>query len=158
MDAGMIVPGVMSGRVYGDANDNGIADPGEGALPGVTGFHAEAIRSFAASPLFRRMASSDRVEREWSFLCPMPARLLLPDTDSDEPILLQGVIDACFVENGAWVLLDYKTDRVDGDPKAYAQKHVRQVALYAEALERLSGMKVSERHIVLLGANTEVAV
>lgn len=128
------------------------------ALPGVTGFHAEAIRSFAASPLFRRMASSDRVEREWSFLCPMPARLLLPDTDSDEPILLQGVIDACFVENGAWVLLDYKTDRVDGDPQAYAQKHVRQVALYADALERLSGMKVSERHIVLLGANTEVAV
>ena len=127
-------------------------------LPGVSPFHAEAIRRFAASPLFLRMAASDRVEREWSFLCPMPARRLLPETDSDEPILLQGVIDACFIENGAWVLLDYKTDRVTGDPKEYAKKHAQQVALYAEALEKLSGMPVKERHIVLLGANTEVLI
>ncbi len=128
------------------------------ALPGVTDFHAEAIRRFAISPLFLRMARSKRVEREWSFLCPMPARTLLGDTDSDEPVLLQGVIDACFVEDGAWVLLDYKTDRVTGDPKTYAEKHARQVALYAEALAKLSGLPVKERHIVLLGADAEVMV
>ncbi len=127
-------------------------------LSGVTDFHAEAIRTFAASPLFARMAASVRVEREWSFLCPTPARELLPNTDSEEPILLQGVIDACFIENGAWVLLDYKTDRVNGDPNEYAKKHTRQVALYAATLERLSGIPVKERHIVLLGANTEVQV
>lgn len=124
----------------------------------VTPFHADAIRAFAASPLFLRMAESKRVEREWSFLCPMPARTLLPGADSDEPILLQGVIDACFLEDGTWVLLDYKTDRVAGDPKEYARKHTRQAALYAAALERLSGMPVKERHIVLLGAQTEVEV
>lgn len=127
-------------------------------LPGVTPFHADAIRRFAASPLFLRMAQSRRVEREWSFLCPLPAGMLLPDAASDEPVLLQGVIDACFVEDGAWVLLDYKTDRVTGDPNEYAKKHTRQVALYAEALTRLSGMPVRERHIVLLGANAEVQV
>jgi ATP-dependent helicase/nuclease subunit A len=128
------------------------------ALSGVSAFHADAIRRFAGSPLFLRMAAADRVEREWTFLCPMPANRLLPDTDSGEPVLLQGVIDACFVENGAWVLLDYKTDRVTGDPKEYAKKHARQVALYAEALEKLSGMPVKERHIVFLGADTEVTV
>ena len=127
-------------------------------IPGVTPFHADAIRNFAASPLFARMAASKRVEREWNFLCPMPARMLLADTDSDEPILLQGVIDACFVEDGAWVLLDYKTDRVTGDPNETAEKHARQVALYAEALTKLSGMPVKERHIVLLGAAAEVMV
>ncbi len=127
-------------------------------LPGVSPFHAEAIRHFAASPLFARMAASARVEREWSFLCPMPAKRLLPDTDSDGSILLQGVIDACFLEDGAWVLLDYKTDRVTGDPKEYAKKHAHQVALYAEALEKLSGIPVKERVIVLLGANAEVAI
>ena len=88
----------------------------------------------------------------------MPANELLPETDSREPVLLQGVIDACFLENGAWVLLDYKTDRVKGDPDEYAKKHTRQVALYAAALERLSGIPVTERHIVLLGANAEVRV
>ena len=128
------------------------------ALSGMTAFHADAIRAFANSPLFLRMAGSQRVEREWSFLCPMPAKELLSETESDEPVLLQGVIDACFTENGAWVLLDYKTDRVTGDPNEYAGKHTRQVQLYAAALERLSGIPVKERYIVLLGANTEVSV
>ena len=127
-------------------------------VPDVTPFHADAIRRFAGSPLFLRMAAAERVEREWDFLCPMPACALLEDTDSEEPILLQGVIDACFLEDGAWVLLDYKTDRVTGDPKEYAKKHARQVALYAEALEKLSGIPVKERHIVLLGADTEAEV
>ena len=127
------------------------------SLSGMTAFHANAIRAFAASPLFSRMAKSERVEREWSFLCPMPVNELL-DTDSGEPVLLQGVIDACFIEDGAWVLLDYKTDRVTGDPNETARKHARQVALYAAALSRLSGILVKERHIVLLGANTEVRV
>ena len=127
-------------------------------IPGVSPFHADAIRDFAASPLFCRMAKAARVEREWSFLCPMPASALLADTDSDEPILLQGVIDACFVEDGAWVLLDYKTDRVTGDPNEYAKKHARQVALYAEALEKLSGLPVKERYIVLLGAKEAVSL
>ncbi|MBR4905666.1 MAG: UvrD-helicase domain-containing protein [Clostridia bacterium] len=125
-------------------------------IPGVSPFHADAIRDFAASPLFRRMAKAKRVEREWSFLCPMPASTLLDSTDSNEPILLQGVIDACFVEDGAWVLLDYKTDRVTGDPNETAKKHARQVALYAEALEKLSGLPVKERYIVLLGAKEAV--
>ncbi len=125
-------------------------------LSGVSPFHADAIREFAASPLFRRMTKAARVEREWSFLCPMPANVLLDSTDSDEPILLQGVIDACFIEDGAWVLLDYKTDRVTGDPNEYAKKHTRQVALYADALTKLSGLPVKERYIVLLGAKAVV--
>ena len=127
-------------------------------LPGVSAFHAEAIRHFAASPLFLRMTKAERVEREWNFLCPTPASELLPETDSDEPILLQGVVDACFLEDGAWVLLDYKTDRVEGDPNEYAKKHTRHVALYANALSKLSGLPVKERYIVLLGAKTEVEV
>ena len=125
---------------------------GENAL---SAFHRRAIERFAASPLFSRMAASGRVEREWSFVCPFPARELT-DTDSDEPVLLQGVIDACFVEDGGWVLLDYKTDRVEGDPAVYARKHEKQVALYARVLERLTGMPVRETYIVLLGANAEV--
>lgn len=123
----------------------------------ISPFHREAIRAFTRSALFLRMAKAPRVEREWSFVCPLPAKMLL-DTDESTPVLLQGVIDACFVENGAWVLLDYKTDRVEGDPKVYAQKHQKQAALYAAALERLTGMPVRERRIVLLGAHTEVCV
>ena len=128
------------------------------SLSEVSPFHANAIRAFTKSPLFLRMAASERVEREWNFLCPFPANRLLPESKSDGSILLQGVIDACFIEDGAWVLLDYKTDRVDGDPEEHAKKHAHQVALYAEALEKLSGLPVKAKYIVLLGANAEVAV
>ena len=125
------------------------------SMPGVSAFHKEAIRAFAASPLFARMAASPRVEREWNFVCPMPARTLY-GTGGDTPVLLQGVIDACFVEDGAWVLLDYKTDRVNGDPREAAKKHETQLALYAAVLEKLSGMPVRERYVVFLGAHAEV--
>ena len=127
------------------------------AQPELSAFHRRAVERFTSSPLFLRMSASARVEREWSFVCPFPARELT-DADSDEPVLLQGVIDACFVEDGAWVLLDYKTDRVEGDPDAYAQKHTKQVSLYAKVLERLTGMPVRERYVVLLGADAEVRV
>ncbi len=36
MYAGMIVPAKLSGAFYGDANDNGTQDPGEGPLPGAS--------------------------------------------------------------------------------------------------------------------------
>ena len=124
----------------------------------VSSLHREAILAFTRSPLFSRMARAKRVEREWNFVCPLPANRLFADVDADTPVLLQGVIDACFIEDGGWVLLDYKTDRVDGDPEAAAQKHKKQVDLYAAVLEKLTGLPVRERRIVLLGAHAEVRI
>lgn len=37
---------------------------------------------------------------------------LLDDSWKDETILVQGIIDAYFTEDGEIVLVDYKTDRV----------------------------------------------
>ena len=117
--------------------------------------HRAAIRWFAVSPLFSRMCASKRVEREWSFVRQVPANALL-DTDETSPVLLQGVIDACFLENGAWVLLDYKTDRVEGDPAAFAERHRRQITLYAESLAALSRLPVREAYVVFLNARAAV--
>lgn len=117
--------------------------------------HRGAVRWFADTALFRRMSASPRVEREWSFVRPVPASALL-DTDDETPVLLQGVIDACFLENDGWVLLDYKTDRVETDPRQHAERHRRQLTLYAEALEALTRRPVREAYIVLLNARAAV--
>ena len=71
--------------------------------------------------------------------------------DTDETVLLQGVIDCCFAENGEWVLIDYKTDRVAQNYSAYdvAKKHFAQLRLYKTALERLTGRKVRQSYIYL---------
>ncbi len=108
------------------------------------------ISRFTATPLYARMAKSPRVEREWSFSYPADTEWLL-GVPSHERVLLQGVMDACFVEDGAWVLLDYKTDDIaDEQPEQYAEKHRRQVTLYGDVLSRITGMPVKEAYLVLL--------
>lgn len=125
---------------------------------------AEAIRipsvtAFFGSEIGKRLITSPRVEREREFNLLMEASALT-DSDSDEPILLQGVIDCCFMENGEWVLIDHKTTHVDParDIKATAELYRRQLELYASALERLTGARVKEKYVYLLSADTAVRV
>jgi ATP-dependent helicase/nuclease subunit A len=60
--------------------------------------------------------------------------------------VLEGVIDLAFREPDGWVVADYKTD-VGTDPEFAVREaaYRRQVDLYAEAWERLSGERVKER-------------
>ena len=62
------------------------------------------IARFLESDLGKRMLSSPRVMREWAFNLRVSQPL---------PTIVQGVIDLCFLENGAWVLVDFKTDHVE---------------------------------------------
>ena len=51
--------------------------------------------------------------------------------------LLEGVIDLAFVEAGAWVVVDFKTD---ADIAENRQRYERQLQWYVYALEQLTGM------------------
>ena len=75
-------------------------------------------------------------------------------------MLLQGVLDACFLEDGEWVIVDYKTDRVRTGESAdqAAQRHAQQLRLYALALEALTGRRVKELAVVLLRHRAVVRV
>lgn len=110
-----------------------------------------SVARFFASDLGKRLCASDTVKREWEFNHAKPARELF-DTDSRERVLLQGVIDCAFLEDGAWVLLDYKTDRVPEGvtPERAAEKHRLQIELYKKALAELTGKPVKEAYIHLL--------
>ncbi len=112
---------------------------------------ADALSWYSRTPLYRRMTNSVRAERELSFVYAADASALY-DTAAEERVLLQGVIDACFTEDGSWVLVDYKTDapRPDDNESALAARHARQLGLYAAALSSLTGMPVSERCVVYL--------
>ena len=104
---------------------------------------------FMGTDLFARMCRSPRVYRELPFTLAMDTEELL-GVISQERVLLQGVIDACFREGDGFVLLDYKTDRVEGDPAQWAERHRRQVELYARALSQLTGRPVAEKYVVFL--------
>ena len=97
------------------------------------------IAGFFSSDIGQRMLASPEIHREWSF------NLLR----EEERMLVQGVIDCAFLEDGGWVLLDYKTDRVE-DPEAFVGTYRPQLAWYADALEELTGRKVYEKCLYAL--------
>lgn len=62
---------------------------------------------------------------------------------SDEIVLIQGIIDAFFVENGNIIIVDYKTDHVD-DPETLVSRYKVQLEYYKKALTQLMERNVSE--------------
>jgi len=52
-------------------------------------------------------------------------------------LLLEGIVDLAFEEQGQWIVVDYKTDREIAD--AGEQRYRRQVAFYAAAIARATG-------------------
>ena len=105
---------------------------------------ARMVTALLASPLGVRMLAGDALHREWAFTYDRTA------ADGTRQ-LVQGMIDCCFIERGAWVLVDYKTDS-PGDVPGVLARHRPQLALYAEALEAITGMPVRERVLYLVRA------
>jgi len=106
-----------------------ILQPEEAAL-----IHQRRVCAFFESDLGRRMLKSNRVEREWSF----NLRIHQPmDT------IVQGVIDLCFLEDDQWVLVDFKTDRVETTAELWQRYHL-QLDIYGRALAAASPHPVKE--------------
>lgn len=65
-----------------------------------------------AGERMRKAAIISKLYKEQPFVLGVDAGEIYPDTASDETILVQGIIDVYFEEEGELVVLDYKTDRV----------------------------------------------
>ena len=72
------------------------------------------------------------------------AKQIKEEWDSEEFVLVQGIIDAYFEEEGQLVIVDYKTDRVSTSEQL-AKKYAEQLKYYKRALEQLTGKKVKEQ-------------
>ena len=86
---------------------------------------AQAAAGALQHPLLRRAAASDDCRRE--------APVWLRAADG---ALVEGVADLAFLEAGAWVVVDFKTD---AHPQANAG-YATQLALYCEAVARATGL------------------
>ena len=103
------------------------------------------IYDFFQSDLGQRLLTAQRVERELPFSMLFPANRVYPEMLDGEDLFLQGIIDTAFLEEGSWVLVDYKTDRLDEE--ALVERYRIQLMLYKEALERLTPYPVKEVYI-----------
>ena len=85
------------------------------------------LLAFFQSPIALRMAKAEKrgdLFREKPFVMDY------------EGVLLQGIIDVFWLEDGRIILLDYKTDRVE-TAEELVQRYRRQLELYAQALCRI---------------------
>lgn len=112
------------------------------------------IYAFARTPLAKRMSAArarEEFHTEQPFVIRMPARELEIGCGSDEPVLIQGIIDAWFYEKNEKgeneiVVVDYKTDFVK-DGGELLKKYKKQLDYYQLTLERLTGKRVKEKII-----------
>ena len=122
---------------------------------------ASRLPAFWSGDTGRRLMASDRVEREWSFNVILRAGEVLSEDEAgrygDAPLMVQGTIDCCFIEDRQWVLLDYKTDRGD-DLDEIARHYEKQLKAYALALEKITEIKVREQLLCLIGQEKTLRV
>ena len=98
-------------------------------------------QAFFESPLLTRILNSPRVLREYSFFDSIPAKDA--GYESSENILIQGIADCVFEEDGAGVIVDFKTDRVSSQ-KTLVQRYKMQLRLYKKALAPLFPKGIKE--------------
>ena len=105
------------------------------------------ILNFLEQELAYRMWRAQEQEllyREQPFVLGIDAKRLDPDLPEGEKVLIQGIIDVFFIEDGEIVLLDYKTDVIDSLEALWNRYNV-QIQYYEEALTKLMQMPVKER-------------
>jgi ATP-dependent helicase/nuclease subunit A len=105
----------------------------------------QRVRAFFASRIAERILASKNVMREYRFTVDITAGTIKPELTGelkDQPVVLQGAVDCAFEEDGALVIVDYKTDKT-GNPVELWEHYRAQLALYKLALEQCTGLKVS---------------
>ena len=116
----------------------------------------EDIVKFTQSSLFYRMKKAyakKQLFRERKFLMGISEQK--PQGSFDDTMIIQGIIDVCFLEDGKYVLADYKTDRVREMSELVSKYHV-QLESYKQALEQISDIPVSEMIIYSVTLQDEI--
>ena len=121
------------------------------------------ITKFFSSKLGQRLLKASEIYRELPFSRRIDAGTINAGENfqraAGEKIFVQGIIDLLFKDSvtGEWILLDYKTDRNNTD-EYFRNEYREQIRLYVEAVESLTGYKIAETYLYLLGAGRFVSM
>lgn len=117
--------------------------------------YVPVLAAFCQSDIGWRMAESPELHREYPFTVLLAGGDPLPETETGEQILIQGVIDCLFREDDAWILVDYKSDRLE-TADAFRSRYAVQLALYKRAVEQITHRPVEETYIYSLHLQQEI--
>lgn len=89
-----------------------------------------------------------KLYKEQPFILNVPAKVIDENAKSDETVLVQGVIDLLAIKDDNAVIIDYKYSGKDNS--ALENTYKKQLELYAYAVEKIQGVKVSQKTLVNL--------
>jgi ATP-dependent helicase/nuclease subunit A len=118
------------------------------------------ISGFIFSKVAERMRKAQinhTLYKEKQFVMGIRASEVLKEFDSQELVLIQGIIDVYFEEEDGIVLLDYKSDLVKTE-KELIKRYKVQLDYYQRALEQMLGKRVKERIIYSLSLGKEISL
>ncbi len=124
------------------------------------GISMAKLYTFFESSLAGRMmqaADAGKLWREQPFVLGLAAGRLGEEFPEGEQVLIQGIIDVFFEEDGKIVVADYKTDAVS-DPKELIARYQIQLDYYEEALARLTDKKVMQKIIYSFALGQEIVL
>lgn len=99
------------------------------------------FENYINSELFEELKKAKLIQKETPFYMDVNYK------NTDEKVLIQGVIDLYFVDkDDNLILVDYKTDK-NVDEQTLKQRYLNQLNMYEIALEKSLNMKVSKKII-----------
>ena len=111
------------------------------------------MRRFLGSPIWDEIQAADPVYTEYP--------LAHEASDHAVPVVNRGVIDLAYQRGGDWILVDYKSDRIDAAaPDALPEDHpyAQQIRTYAAGWEAVLGEPVGRAGLWFADAGTHVVV
>lgn len=119
------------------------------------------LEAFYLSALGKRILKSSLVKREWAFTYALDPREINPKWQGTETsVLVQGIIDCVFLEDDAFVVIDYKTDYFKNDHHRLSRikLYQPQIELYAKALNQLGHYPVKEKIISFITMRQNISL
>lgn len=120
----------------------------------------EKVKTFFSSDLYRRMEQSPKLYREKKFSILEPAGTFNPDLPeplASEQVLIQGIVDCAFEEDGKLIVVDYKTDRIK-DPDRFVDCYQSQLQTYCNALAKCTGMEIGGAYLYSFQLGMEIPI
>lgn len=107
-----------------------------------------ALTKLELGKRMKEAAQKKMLYKERQFVIGIPFSDMDKEAKTEDFVVVQGIIDAYFEEEGEIVLVDYKTDRVhEGEEEVLIKRYHTQMESYQQALEKITGKRVKEIYI-----------
>ena len=124
-----------------------------------TAVNVNAIYKLFQSSLGKRILGAEKLKREFKFSLLCDAKEVFQKAEGDK-LLMQGVVDCFFEEDGELVIVDYKTDALSSSAQVEerAKFYAGQLRSYSQALRRILSKPVKECVLYFLSVGKAVSL